>query len=104
MLDEVNETIDMVWQSESSASPDPPDYILAYNAILYGISISLYLTPTREGCQAYVMAHCGMQQAAAESAAKAVNFASRLGMRILFWALPLAISYALQVISMHVRY
>lgn len=36
MLDEVNETLEMVWQCESGNNPDPPDYMAAYNAMIYG--------------------------------------------------------------------
>ena len=43
------------------------------------------------------MAHCGMTKDAIESAAKAVEFGSRLDCKLFLWAVPLAISYSLQV-------
>lgn len=96
MLDEVNETMDMVWQCESSTTPDPPEYILAYNTMIYG-KLNSRAPNVYSGCRAYVMAHCGMSKAASESASKAISYALALGNRILFWAVPLGLSYALQV-------
>lgn len=36
MLDEVNETIELVKRLENSTTPDPPLYITVYNAVIYG--------------------------------------------------------------------
>jgi len=89
MLREFDDTDDLIWDTEQRTKQQnpmegPSDYLFAYKLII-------------EGCRSLVLAQCGFKEQALASADKCIQFCKILQGRITFWALPLALAYAIQV-------
>jgi hypothetical protein len=88
MLREFDDTDDVVWETEQRNKQQnmetPPDYLFVYKLIT-------------EGCRSLVLAQCGFREQALGCAVKCIQYSKILQGRISFWAIPLALAYAVQV-------
>eukprot|EP01125_Pyxidicula_operculata_P020535 TRINITY_DN760_c0_g1_i1.p1 TRINITY_DN760_c0_g1~~TRINITY_DN760_c0_g1_i1.p1 ORF type:complete len:459 (+),score=93.71 TRINITY_DN760_c0_g1_i1:1069-2445(+) len=100
MLSEIEETENVLYQSDPysrGGAVHPEDHMGDASDGNLSMDQLLCFRVILTGCRALVLAQCGYQDESLSSAEKCLAFGHQIQNRVMFWPIPVAISYALMV-------